>query len=243
MSLSFVSSAVLSSTDGVSHNEEKSIESREVQSLRKSAEHKPLFEQLRSNREAEQEKYDEMTKAMRGTRTLDEEDCAHLDAVEKQRLEREMSVKAGVEAEVAMFRAARADRGMVRSVADEEPPDGKEDARSEIAAETAGKVTPAGVRAPVAFVPKIVVKRKRKRSAATGEVPVSATGGSVSEETVPVPPSSIDVTEEQVKNAHGVDSNSKKDEKPRKNNAVKDEVAEAGLGGLLGGYGSSDESD
>lgn len=51
MSLSFVKSAVLSSSDGISHNEEKTIDNAETTSLRsRNTAAKPLFEQLRANR-------------------------------------------------------------------------------------------------------------------------------------------------------------------------------------------------
>ena len=53
-------------------------------------------------------------------RPLDEEDCAHLDAVERRRLEQEQAMRSGVEWEVAMFRAAKKDRGLVQTVVEEE---------------------------------------------------------------------------------------------------------------------------
>jgi hypothetical protein len=108
MNLNFVSSAVLSSTDGVSHNEERPIESKEAISLRKNATSwKPLFEQIQYNRDREREQYEEISKAMRGTRTLDDEDCAHLDSVSAVRMERERRIQQSVEEELAEFKAAR----------------------------------------------------------------------------------------------------------------------------------------
>lgn len=108
MNLNFVSSAVLSSTDGVSHNEERPIESKEAVSLRKNASSvKPLFEQIQYNRDREREQYEEISKAMRGTRTLDDEDCAHLDSVSAVRMERERRIQQSVEEELAEFKAAR----------------------------------------------------------------------------------------------------------------------------------------
>jgi len=121
MSLSFVKSAVLSSTDGVSHNEETTINSTETQSLRASGgggAHKPLFEQLRANKDAQDEKDEEFQRSLRGMRPLDEEDCAHLDAIDRSRQEREHNVKSGIEREVALFRAAREDRGLAQTVTD-----------------------------------------------------------------------------------------------------------------------------
>ena len=134
MSLSFVKSAVLSSTDGISHNEETIIDNRETQTLRASGAggggHKPLFEQLRANKDAEQERDEEFQKSLRGMRPLDEEDCAHLDAVERRRLEQEQAMRSGVEWEVAMFRAARKDRELVQTVVEEEEEWTKGDADS-----------------------------------------------------------------------------------------------------------------
>lgn len=108
MSLNFVSSAVLSSTDGVSHNEERPIESAEAVRLRNNNDGaKPLFEQIQFNRDREKEQYEEISKAMRGTRTLDDEDCAHLDSVAAVRMDRERRIQQSIEEEVAEFKAAR----------------------------------------------------------------------------------------------------------------------------------------
>lgn len=120
MSLSFVKTAVLSSTDGISHNEETSIDTNETQSLRAgglgSGAYKPLFEQLRANRDAEQERDAKYQRSLRGTRALDEEDCAHLEFIERMREENEYVARSTVEREVALFRAARVDRGLVQTV-------------------------------------------------------------------------------------------------------------------------------
>ena len=112
MSLNFVSSAILTSTDGVSHNEEKAVETSEAQELRskQAATARPLFEQLRSNQDQAQEDQDARNRSLRGMRPLDEEDCAHLDSVNQVRSQREESVRRRVEDEVAAFRAARAER-------------------------------------------------------------------------------------------------------------------------------------
>ena len=161
MSLSFVKSAVLSSTDGVSHNEETTINSTETQTLRASGGggvHKPLFEQLRANKDAEQEKDDEFQRSLRGMRPLDEEDCAHLDAVDRSRVEREHNVKSGIEHEVALFRAAREDRGLAQTVTDG-------DANTKIS-EPSSIAMAATTKKEVIkkkIVPKFTIKKKRKR--------------------------------------------------------------------------------
>eukprot|EP00578_Thalassiosira_sp_NH16_P027741 CAMPEP_0181102056 /NCGR_PEP_ID=MMETSP1071-20121207/14101_1 /TAXON_ID=35127 /ORGANISM="Thalassiosira sp., Strain NH16" /LENGTH=226 /DNA_ID=CAMNT_0023184983 /DNA_START=60 /DNA_END=740 /DNA_ORIENTATION=- len=165
MSLSFVKSAVLSSTDGISHNEETTIDNKETQSLRASGGGvgKPLFEQLRANKEAEQEKYDEVTRSMRGTRALDEEDCAHLDSIERRREEKEYTVKSGIEREVALFHAAREDRGLAQTVMEGDDHDAaKEAAKGDVTNRIEPKAILAKKEAKK-IVPKFTIKKKRKR--------------------------------------------------------------------------------
>lgn len=169
MSLSFVKSAVLSSTDGVSHNTEQSIDNPETTSLRKSTSHKPLFEQLRANKEAEDEKYEEMQRQMRGTRALDEEDVAHLDAVERMREEKELEVKIGIEREVALFRAARVDRSLARtSVGDEDGGgedifDAENSGGDSLEGTVQGQDHATKKNQAKTVVPKFTIKKKRKR--------------------------------------------------------------------------------
>jgi len=113
MSLSFVSSAILSSSDGISHNEEQNIESNEATTLRSkdTSDHVPLFEQIRKNKDLEQQKSEEEFKARQmGTRGLDEEDCAHLESLESMREAKERLLKKREMEEVDLFRAARAER-------------------------------------------------------------------------------------------------------------------------------------
>ncbi|KAL7511841.1 hypothetical protein ACHAXN_008786 [Cyclotella atomus] len=159
MSLSFVKSAVLSSSDGISHNEEKTIDNAETTSLRsRSTAAKPLFEQLRANKEAEQEAADEFQRSLRGTRMLDDEDCAHLDAVERVREERDREVKSGIEREVALFRARREDRAMVQSVLEEE--EGEESGTKK---DGSGEAAAPKKEAKKTIVPKFIVKKKKRR--------------------------------------------------------------------------------
>ncbi|KAL7539873.1 hypothetical protein ACHAXR_009683 [Thalassiosira sp. AJA248-18] len=172
MSLSFVKSAVLSSTDGISHNEETTIDNKETQSLRASGggSQKPLFEQLRANKDAEQEKDDEFQRSLRGTRALDEEDCAHLDSIDRMRTEKEYTVKSGIEREVALFHAAREDRGLAQTVV--EGGDNDDDGAEEVAREGDGSIKANAEPATVAItkkevkkiVPKFTIKKKRKRA-------------------------------------------------------------------------------
>mmetsp|Transcript_22607 Transcript_22607/g.34149 ORF Transcript_22607/g.34149 Transcript_22607/m.34149 type:complete len:205 (+) Transcript_22607:123-737(+) len=158
MSLSFVSSAVLTSTDGVSHNQEKELESKELEAVRKNAGRtKSLFEQLRSNKEAEEEKEAEQRLAiMRGTMALDEEDVAHLNALERSKLETEERIKTELNQELALFRAAKEDRVAGQVIIEEETVPENNATKIKVLSDTKLKPTRP-------LVPKIVAKRKRKQ--------------------------------------------------------------------------------
>ena len=219
MSLSFVKSAVLSSSDGISHNEEKTIDTAETTSLRsRSTTAKPLFEQLRANKEAEQEAADEFQRSLRGTRMLDDEDCAHLDAVERVREERNREVKSGIEREVALFRARREDRGLVQSVVDEE---GGEDI--EIGDDSKEVVAPKRTMKKTITPAFIVKKKKRRQDAETNK-----------EEVKPI------------KSARKGDDLASPDMEPQHNTSPeKTNVKSNDVSGLLGlgCYGSDSDSD
>jgi len=156
MSLSFVSSAVLSSTDGVSHNEETEVTSKELEAVRKNAgRSKSLFEQLRSNQEEEEEKQTEQDRArMRGTLALDEDDVAHLNALNKSKAESDVKRKTEMEQEMALFRAAKEERLTGHVVFDDEEDEQKESTKQPQPQATK-PVRPS-------IVPKIVGKRRRK---------------------------------------------------------------------------------
>jgi hypothetical protein len=109
MSLNFVSTTVLSSTDGISHNTETRLETSDTASISRGENYKPLYEQLRKNAKEEEDKYDEVTKAMRGTRALDEEDVAHLKSVDDERAERLRKQAMTEKEEVENFRLAKID--------------------------------------------------------------------------------------------------------------------------------------
>jgi hypothetical protein len=177
MSLSFVKSAVLSSTDGVSHNEETTIDNQETKSIRSAASsgtNKPLFEQLRANKEAQDAKDDEFQRSIRGMATLNDEDCAHLNAIEEQKLEAEQQKLSGIEREVALFHAAREDRGLVQTVLEEPEQyergneshnnvnDGAED-NNDYGLSKHAVTIPKVQTAAKTIVPKFTIKKKRKR--------------------------------------------------------------------------------
>jgi hypothetical protein len=170
MSLSFVKSAVLSSTDGVSHNEETTIDNRETKSIRASSSstyNKPLFDQLRANKEAQQLKDDEYQRSLRGMATLNDEDCAHLNTITMQQLEMENAVQSRIEQEVALFRAAKEDRGLAQTVLPlEEEQDNNDDYDDD--EEDMNRDDGDSKNIPVTnyvakIVPKFTIKKKRKR--------------------------------------------------------------------------------
>lgn len=272
MSLNFVSSAVLTSTDGVSHNEEKSVETGEANSVRRHQQaagggHQPLFEQLRSNAERTQEERDAAAKALRGTRTLDEEDCAHLDAVERQRWERDAAMRRGVEDEVAAFRAARAERmaeGTAELLDDKEDGGGDDDIDGgKVASQAVDGVAQAASVAPAeaavataattpslaAMAPKIVIKKKRRRQrdgesfSAGGDACKRPKEGAATEE------SNTTGTDAKVSHEdHAVGATSADDDKGTSKRDASDDSdgssnGRGGLGGLLGGYGTDSDSD
>ena len=157
-------SAVLSSSDGISHNEEKSINNAETTSLRsRTTSAKPLFEQLRANKDAEQEAQDEFQRSLRGTRLLDDEDCAHLDAVERVREERDREVKSGIEREVALFKARREDRGLVQSVVDFEEEEEEDDDDGNIGRFKGLHASDEKQALKKVIVPKFIVKKKKRQ--------------------------------------------------------------------------------
>mmetsp|Transcript_30599 Transcript_30599/g.47924 ORF Transcript_30599/g.47924 Transcript_30599/m.47924 type:complete len:246 (-) Transcript_30599:437-1174(-) len=245
MSLSFVKSAVLSSTDGISHNEETTLHTSEATSLRSSTQNhnhnnKPLFEQLRANKEIQDAKDDEFQKSIRGMQALDEEDVAHLDAIETQRKEVEGRVKSGIEREVALFHAAREDRGLVQTVLqdqddnDEDDNDGGEKNKSiggETAVITTAKAIAAGAVTATKkqIVPKFTIKKKRKR--------VNAEPGNSNDDSTAQKKSSgaVEIPKSKEENDDG-EKKQQIIEKAKNNNNVADLLG-------LGCYGSDSDSD
>ena len=220
MSLSFVSSAVQTATaDG--GFEEKEIESKQIDAINQRNAHKPLFEQLRQNQEEEQAKQDEMQREiMRGTRALDDEDVAHLDALEKQRLERERVLQQRTQDELLLFRAARAERHQT-SLHDEDESETSDESKESSAAGAGANVvrpTPADAPRQEAVGPRIVVKKRKRRTDSGKTDPADS------------------VTSEKKKKKE-----ESTDDKEKSKADAKAAPASAGIGGLLAGYGSSDD--
>ena len=247
MSLNFVSSAVLSSTDGVSHNEERPIESAEAESLRKrDGTAKPLFEQLQYNRDKQQEQYDDIGKAMRGSRTLDDEDCAHLDSVEAVRAERERRMQQSIEEEMMGFKAARADLSLSRtiSVTDELQYNinGKngEPREEELLSRQAQqqKKSEMGVKS----VMPVIVGRKRRRTQTDREGDSGdKTASSQKDDQTARSAKPTRVQKQKDKAPDAEHTNGSEDSKI--DAKVEASATDSGLGGLLGCYGSNDDSD
>lgn len=171
MSLSFVKSAVLSSTDGVSHNEEVNVESTETEALRRRGTTKSLFAQLQENKDIEAEKTEAARNAMREAMTLNDEDCAHLDAIEEAREARKKASRRLEEEEVEVFRAAKSFLEMSR----EEAANTKDAERlpaAEISVKDIIRDEPPAVKGLAAFVPKIVGKKRRRSVATTADTSV-----------------------------------------------------------------------
>ena len=170
MSLSFVSSAVLSSTDGISHNEETEVSSKELDAVRRSnnnnsMNNKPLFEQLRINQLEQDELNAEAERArMRGTLALDEDDVAHLNALSRHKMESELQNRVELEQEMALFRAAKEERRSGHIILDDDDhyDDTGHDDRYGNAKESK-EITKLPVKAPAVatFIPKILGKRRR----------------------------------------------------------------------------------
>ena len=211
MSLSFVSSAVLSSSDGVSHNEEKTIENREVQAVRARGNNiqKPLFEQLRDNQQKAEDAEAEFQKSIvRGTLALNEEDAAHLDALRKQKEQQQQEKQSRIEQELALFRAAKADRAEGQVVVVVETQEEKEEQPEESKEISPPQNSTRKQKRPQQM-PKITVLRKRRRQ--QKEEP-----------------------KQEDQKASQPPSKSQNDQQQQQ------QQQDSGLGGLLGGYGSDD---
>lgn len=225
MSLSFVSSAVQTGRSDGGYDE-VAIESKEKEAVNKRNLHKPLFEQLRQNQEEEDAKREEMQlQMMRGTCALNEDDVAHLDALEKQRLEREREIQQRTQDEIALFRAARAQKQ--ETTLDDDDDDENDDDDDVIIVPLEKKNKPAkaefsrAAAPPVKKGPMIVVKKRKRKGVAVE------------------PTKKPKAPESSLKEAPKEMKEKSKEEKAEKAN----QGGGSGslLGNLLGGYGSSDE--
>lgn len=220
MSLSFVSKAVLTANSDGTGFEETAIEGGETEgssSVSGGGYAKPLFEQLRANKDQEDEERDEFQKSMmRGTLALDEEDCAHLDAVRKQRQERDNLIHREMQSELEAFRAAQQLKQIEEGMKDDDDDDDEEEKESSNTATDAAQQQPQKPAVPTRKFPTIIAKKKRK-------VVTAGTAAKAS-----------DTRSGEAKKA--------KQEILTKVTETKSTPA-AGLGSLLAGYGSDSDSD
>ena len=226
MSLSFVSKSVLTAKEGGDGYEETPIEGGEETGGSSSAysDAKPLFEQLRANKDQEEADRDEFQKSiMRGTLALDEEDCAHLDAVAKQRQERNALIHKETASELEAFRAAQAVNRIEQGMKDDDDDDDNDerattnDTAQQQQQQKAAAAAATRTSKSKPLFPTIIAKKRRK-------VPASATAKTTTGGGAPKKPKKEPPTSTTVPASAPVDS------KP-------------GLGGLLAGYGSDSDSD
>jgi hypothetical protein len=224
MSLNFVSTSVLSSSDGV--YTETQLQPTSSDSL--ATHRKPLYEQLRENAEKDQEKYDEVTKAMRGTTTLDDEDVAFIQGVEDRKEEVMNNTRRKEEEEIQMFRAARLEKTMIQSEVVVNDGDGinvtdGESANANVAQKESKSETTsigAGASSRMSIKPTIIKKRRRKIAQAESQGSAGA---------------------KKLKQSDGKNDSSVQQTK-QSETAKKDVAEESGLSGLLA-YGSDSDSD
>ena len=216
MSLSFVSKSVLTANSDGTGFEETAIEGGETggSSSTSGGYSAPLFEQLRKNKDQEDEERDEYQKSiMRGTLALDEEDCAHLDAVRKQRQERDNLIHRETQSELEAFRAAQQLKQIEDGMKDD---DDDEEEQESSNTPNGNAVQPQNPVVPTRKFPTIIAKKKRKVVAA----------GTVA----------------KTSNTSNGEAKKAKKEIPTKAAETKSTPA-AGLGSLLAGYGSDSDSD
>lgn len=222
MSLSFVSSSVLSSTDGVSHDQETPVE--ETKETRAFLEGKnrygSLYDQLRTNQQQADEEAEEISKSLRGTRALDEEDVAHLNAISTQQKERLQKNQAEENMQLALFKAARAERSNITlNDAEQE----QEEFRATIDTGDLPLTSTITSSSNRPGMPMIIKKKKRKQE----EEEPSSSSLSQKEKNNEIQTKRIKSTDQQnIARA--------------KNKTQQNSVA---LGGLLGCYDSDEDSD
>lgn len=229
MNVSFVSSAVQTVTSDGGYEETK-IESQESEAVNRRNAHRPLFDQLRANQEEEQARQEEQQREMmRGTLALDEDDVAHLDAIENQRAERDRAIQEQTVSELAAFRAARALRREA-ALADEN--DGVREGDEGGVGETVDLATvpiePGPVEGPIGATkppeprpPLIKVKKRKRRTSPDGDESATVERKDASK-------SASEVADQTDKSTSEKGQTSK---------------AGGGLDDLLCGYGSTDESE
>ena len=235
MSLSFVSSAVQTATSDGGF-EEKAIESKETEAVNRRNAHKPLFEQLRSNREEDQEKKDEIQRQiMLNTGALDDEEAAHLDSLQQQQNDRERKIQERTRNELDNFRAAKALRR--QNAADSNPND--EEIISMKPFETL-KMKEQGKSIPTASNLPMIKVKKRKRRINQNETTPNLENSDKRKSLKPSSSPQEDLNDGVKKNSSPNETMKKKN---TSNSIIQNDTSGNGLGGLLAGYGSSSDEE
>mmetsp|Transcript_75 Transcript_75/g.170 ORF Transcript_75/g.170 Transcript_75/m.170 type:complete len:240 (-) Transcript_75:150-869(-) len=238
MSLSFVSSAVqVGTADG--GFEETAIENKETEAVNRRNAHKPLFEQLRSNQEEDQEKKEEAERQiMRSTCALDDEDVAHLDALQKQQSERERKIQERTKNELDSFRAARALRQQAALGSDQEEEDNN-DSNNISRGMGVQTLVPKEKVVPTPSLPVIKVKKRKRRTNDSNETTTSKPKTSDQESNL----EQKEKSEKDLKETGQSVSDSNTTGGPSTKKSVTNEDGGGGLGSLLSGYGSSSSDE
>jgi len=103
-----VKTAVLESTDGLDFDDEKRVDSEELNAFTKEAERransKPLWEQLQEQRDKQQAEYDANTKLIYAPpKALDDEEYEHLERVYRDKEDARARLKQAEEEEISKF--------------------------------------------------------------------------------------------------------------------------------------------
>ena len=111
MTLRFVKTAILSSSDGIDFGSEVAVESEEVLKTRAAAEaaaNKPLYQQLADLRDLKQLEYDENTKKIFAPpKGLDEEDIEFFEELDTAKERAERDIRRKDDNELEAFRESR----------------------------------------------------------------------------------------------------------------------------------------
>ena len=224
MSLSFVSKTVQTATESGGF-EEKQIEGKE-DSTSYDATAKPLFEQLRANQEQEDAEREEQQRAiMIGTTEFNEEDKAHLDALDRQKQMEETEKQRETQEALAAFRAAQADQREQSEVRVPPPPsttvnEGRDSGNQpRVQSDGIQKDTPN---------PLLFIRKKRKRNIDEVDASTSTKNKQVT-------------NKEQTTSIEHSESNTKPLEKTDDGAKPEKEGGSGTLGGLLTAYESSDD--
>ena len=115
MSLSFVSKSI-QTQDHDGDFKETPVEGSENDSIPHERQ-RPLFDQLRTNKEREEEEREEFQRSiMRGTLALDEDDAAYLGELQRQKANQVVRQQQETELELAAFHAAKMEQEDSKSV-------------------------------------------------------------------------------------------------------------------------------